>query len=87
MIIEYAERVWRGESDDSVVDAGLQGKGVQPIVEGFGNVTAFETEGELVLFDTGSAFSAAKLHEDVRSTSGSSRPPDSAGPPTTAIPK
>ncbi|MGW6505656.1 alkyl sulfatase dimerization domain-containing protein [Nonomuraea angiospora] len=72
MIIEYAERVWRGESDDSVVDAGLQGKGVQPIADGlgwwpgFGNVTAFETEGELVLFDTGSAFSAAKLHEDVR---------------------
>ncbi|MEU6786528.1 alkyl sulfatase dimerization domain-containing protein [Nonomuraea angiospora] len=72
MIIEYAERVWRGESDDSVVDAGLQGKGVQPIAEGlgwwpgFGNVTAFETEGELVLFDTSSAFSAAKLHEDVR---------------------
>ncbi|MER6005644.1 alkyl sulfatase dimerization domain-containing protein [Nonomuraea angiospora] len=72
MIIEYAERVWRGESDDSVVDAGLQGKGVQPIADGvgwwpgFGNVTAFETEGELVLFDTSSAFSAAKLHEDVR---------------------
>ncbi|MBB5782667.1 hypothetical protein HD596_009423 [Nonomuraea jabiensis] len=57
MITEYAERVWRGESDDSVVDAGLQSKGVQPIAEGvgwwpgFGNVTAFETEGELVLFD------------------------------------
>ncbi|MET9245483.1 alkyl sulfatase dimerization domain-containing protein [Nonomuraea sp. NPDC003709] len=72
MIIEYAERVWRGESDDSVVDAGLQGKGVQPIADGvgwwpgFGNATAFETEGELVLFDTSSAFSAAKLHEDVR---------------------
>ncbi|WP_431929071.1 alkyl sulfatase dimerization domain-containing protein [Nonomuraea jabiensis] len=65
--------MWRGESDDSVVDAGLQGKGVQPIAEGvgwwpgFGNVTAFETEGELVLFDTGSAFLAAKLYEDVRS--------------------
>ncbi|MFI6737713.1 alkyl sulfatase dimerization domain-containing protein [Nonomuraea sp. NPDC050451] len=72
MIIEYAERVWRGESDDSVVDAGMQGKGIQPIADGlgwwpgFGNVTAFETEGELVLFDTGSTFSAAKLHEDVR---------------------
>ncbi|MGW0203482.1 alkyl sulfatase dimerization domain-containing protein [Nonomuraea sp. NPDC003201] len=54
------------------MDAGLQGKGVQPIADGvgwwpgFGNVTAFETEGELVLFDTSSAFSAAKLHEDVR---------------------
>ena len=72
MIIEYAERVWRGESDDSVVDAGMQGKGVQPITEGlawwpgFGNVIAFETEGELLLFDTGSEFSAAKLHDDVR---------------------
>ncbi|WP_219468672.1 alkyl sulfatase dimerization domain-containing protein, partial [Nonomuraea rhizosphaerae] len=72
MITEYADRVWRGEADDSVVDAGMQDKGVQPITDGlawwpgFGNVTAFETEGELVLFDTGSSFSAARLHADVR---------------------
>ncbi|SEG93061.1 Metallo-beta-lactamase superfamily protein [Nonomuraea solani] len=72
MIVEYADRVWHGESDDSIVDTGLEGKGVHPIAEGlgwwpgFGNVIAFETGGELVLFDTSSPFSAARLHEDVR---------------------
>ncbi|MFG1706340.1 alkyl sulfatase dimerization domain-containing protein [Nonomuraea sp. M3C6] len=72
MIVEYAERVWRGESDDSIVDAGMEGKGVQTVTDGlgwwsgFGNVIAFETEGELVLFDTSSPFSASQLHEDVR---------------------
>ncbi|PZG13994.1 alkyl sulfatase dimerization domain-containing protein [Nonomuraea aridisoli] len=72
MIVEYADRVWRGESDDSIVDAGTSGKGVHTIADGvgwwpgFGNVITFETEGELVLFDTSSPFSAAQLHEDVR---------------------
>ncbi|UBU11736.1 alkyl sulfatase dimerization domain-containing protein [Nonomuraea gerenzanensis] len=72
MIVEYADQVWRGEADDSIVDSGMTGKGVLTIADGvgwwsgFGNVVAFETEGELVLFDTSSPFSAAKLHEDVR---------------------
>ncbi|TDC98539.1 MBL fold metallo-hydrolase [Nonomuraea deserti] len=72
MIVEYADRVWRGESDDSIVDAGLAGTGVQTVADGlgwwpgFGNVIAFETEGELVLFDTGNPYTAARLHEDVR---------------------
>ncbi|MFB4267374.1 alkyl sulfatase dimerization domain-containing protein [Nonomuraea sp. GTA35] len=72
MIEEYADRVWQGEADDSIVDAGMTGKGVLTVTEGvgwwpgFGNVIAFETGGELVLFDTSSPFSAARLHEDVR---------------------
>ncbi|WP_080045709.1 alkyl sulfatase dimerization domain-containing protein [[Actinomadura] parvosata] len=72
MIVEYAEQVWQGESDDSIVDAGMEGKGVLTVTEGvgwwpgFGNVITFETGGELVLFDTSSPFSAARLHEDVR---------------------
>ncbi|MEV4169949.1 alkyl sulfatase dimerization domain-containing protein [Nonomuraea sp. NPDC049709] len=72
MIVEYADRVWHGESDDSIVDAGMQGEGVLTIADGlgwwsgFGNVITFETDGELVLFDTSSPFSAARLHEDVR---------------------
>ncbi|MCK2212542.1 MBL fold metallo-hydrolase [Actinomadura sp. ATCC 31491] len=75
MIEEYADRVWRGESDDSIVDAGLAGSGVHPIADGlgwwqgFGNVICLATEGELILFDTSSPLSAAKLHEDVRSWS------------------
>ncbi|AQZ69323.1 alkyl sulfatase [[Actinomadura] parvosata subsp. kistnae] len=70
--MEYAEQVWQGESDDSIVDAGMEGKGVLTVTEGvgwwpgFGNVITFETGGELVLFDTSSPFSAARLHEDVR---------------------
>ncbi|MCF6470337.1 MBL fold metallo-hydrolase [Nonomuraea sp. MG754425] len=72
MIEEYADRVWRGEADDDIVEAGMAGQGVQPIAggvgwwPGFGNVITFETGGELVLFDTSSPFSAAQLHEDVR---------------------
>jgi alkyl sulfatase BDS1-like metallo-beta-lactamase superfamily hydrolase len=72
MIEEYADQVWQGEADDSIVDAGMTGKGVLTVTEGvgwwsgFGNVIAFETGGELVLFDTSSPFSAARLHEDVR---------------------
>lgn len=72
MIAEYAERVWRGEADDSIVDPGMQGRGVLTVAggvgwwPGFGNVIAFETEGELALFDTSSPFSAKRLHEDVR---------------------
>ncbi|MFF0774935.1 alkyl sulfatase dimerization domain-containing protein [Nonomuraea wenchangensis] len=75
MIEEYADRVWRGESDDSIVDAGLAGGGVHPIADGvgwwqgFGNAVAFASEGELALFDTGSPFSAGRLHEDVRAWS------------------
>lgn len=75
MIFEYADRVWRGEMADSIVDNGMDGQGVQTIADGlgwwpgFGNVITFETEGELVLFDTSSPFSAGKLHEDVRAWS------------------
>ncbi|MBB6546745.1 alkyl sulfatase dimerization domain-containing protein [Nonomuraea rubra] len=72
MIEEYADQVWQGEADDSIVDAGMTGKGVLTVAEGvgwwsgFGNVITFETGGELLLFDTSSPFSAARLHEDVR---------------------
>ncbi|WP_336206172.1 alkyl sulfatase dimerization domain-containing protein [Nonomuraea sp. LPB2021202275-12-8] len=72
MIEEYADRVWRGETDDSIVDMGMAGGGVVTISEGlgwwsgFGNVITFETAGELALFDTSSPFSAAQLHQDVR---------------------
>ncbi|MFI6323552.1 alkyl sulfatase dimerization domain-containing protein [Nonomuraea sp. NPDC050556] len=75
MIEEYADRVWRGEMADSIVDNGMDGKGVQTIAgglgwwPGFGNVITFETEGELLLFDTSSPFSTAKLYEDVRAWS------------------
>ncbi|WP_327090068.1 MBL fold metallo-hydrolase [Nonomuraea sp. NBC_01738] len=76
MIEQYADRVWQGDSDDSIVDTGMDGKGVQTVADGlgwwpgFGNVITFETEGELILFDTSSPFSAPALHADVRAWSG-----------------
>jgi alkyl sulfatase BDS1-like metallo-beta-lactamase superfamily hydrolase len=72
MLEDYADRVWRGEDGDSIVDAGWSGKGVVTVTDGvgwwpgFGNVVTFETEGELVLWDTSSPISASQLHQDVR---------------------
>ncbi|GAA4520876.1 alkyl sulfatase dimerization domain-containing protein [Nonomuraea ferruginea] len=72
MMEEYADRVWRGETGDSIADPGLSGRGVMTVADGlgwwpgFGNVIAFETEGHLALWDTSSPFSAGKLYEDVR---------------------
>ncbi|MEU8246025.1 alkyl sulfatase dimerization domain-containing protein [Nonomuraea sp. NPDC048916] len=75
MIEEYADRVWSGEADDSIVDMGLFGKGVQTITDGlgwwagFGNVIAFDSGGELALFDTSAPFMSERLHTDVRAWS------------------
>jgi alkyl sulfatase BDS1-like metallo-beta-lactamase superfamily hydrolase len=76
MIVEYAERAWRGEPEDSIAAPRVEGKGaVLPIADGlgwwqgFGNVITFESEGETILFDTSSPWAAGRLREDVRAWS------------------
>ncbi|MFV2212968.1 alkyl sulfatase dimerization domain-containing protein [Actinomadura sp. LOL_016] len=71
-IREYADKVWSGESDDSIANTGMGGKGVIDIADGlgwkpgFGNVIAFRTRGELILFDTGNKAYAWKTHARIR---------------------
>ncbi|MBD2898456.1 putative alkyl/aryl-sulfatase YjcS [Actinomadura sp. RB99] len=71
-IKDYADRVWRGAADDSIVHTGMGGSGVIEIADGlgwqpgFGNVIAFRGRGELMLFDTGNQMTAARLHDRVR---------------------
>ncbi|WP_051299989.1 alkyl sulfatase dimerization domain-containing protein [Actinomadura rifamycini] len=71
-IREYADKVWSGESDDSIANTGMGGKGVIDIADGlgwkpgFGNVIAFRTRGELILFDTGNEAYAGKMHARIR---------------------
>ncbi|MBE1537519.1 alkyl sulfatase dimerization domain-containing protein [Actinomadura algeriensis] len=71
-IREYADKVWTGESDDSIAHTGMGGKGVIDVADGlgwkpgFGNVIAFRTRGELILFDTGNKAFAGKAHAGVR---------------------
>lgn len=68
----YADKVWNGASDDSIAHTGRGGDGVVEIADGvgwkagFGNVVAFRAGGELILFDTGSAHVADRMHAAVR---------------------
>jgi alkyl sulfatase BDS1-like metallo-beta-lactamase superfamily hydrolase len=71
-LTDYADRVWQGAVDDSIVRAGLAGSGVVEVVDGvgwypgFGNVVVFRTGGEVILFDTGNPLGAGHLHQAVR---------------------
>ncbi|MCZ7461365.1 alkyl sulfatase dimerization domain-containing protein [Streptomyces sp. WMMC940] len=71
-VTEYADRVWNGEIDDSIVSTPKSGAGVIDVVDGvgwrpgFGNVFAFRAAGELLLFDTGNPYDASGLHQDLR---------------------
>ena len=81
-ILDLADRMWRGEvstSDYHPVShlGGLAdlGDGVA-FVPAFANVTAFSTGDGLVLVDTGSAFVASQIHEELRRWTG----PAGSGP-------
>ncbi len=71
-LIELADRLWRGEARTAehhpVVFSGdlvEVGDGVA-FLPTFGNCSAFTTEDGLFMVDTGSAFTAAKMHAEVR---------------------
>ncbi|WP_432198403.1 alkyl sulfatase dimerization domain-containing protein [Streptomyces sp. bgisy027] len=82
-VTEYADRVWNGAVDDSIISTPQSGQGVIDVAEGvgwrpgFGNVIAFRSAEELILFDTGNPYDAHALHDDLRRWS--------AAPVTTAI--
>jgi len=71
-IKDYADKVWLGEADDSIVHTGMGGSGVVELADGlgwqpgFGNIIGFRTAGELILFDTGNPHTAAMMHQNVR---------------------
>ena len=74
-IVERAERLWRGEDPDQKSNPlGAVGR-IEEITSGvaflpsFGNCTAFDTNDGLVMVDTGSIFTAPKVHEEIRSWS------------------
>ncbi|MGW1171878.1 alkyl sulfatase dimerization domain-containing protein [Streptomyces sp. NPDC002550] len=74
-LTDYADQVWQGAVDDSIVRAGQAGSGVIEVVDGvgwypgFGNVITFRTNGEVILFDTGNPLAAGGLHRAVRAWS------------------
>jgi glyoxylase-like metal-dependent hydrolase (beta-lactamase superfamily II) len=75
-ILDLADRLWRGEVTSSEYHPVTHRPGLAEIRDGvaflpsFANVSAFETEDGLVLVDTGSAFVAAAVHEELRRWSG-----------------
>jgi glyoxylase-like metal-dependent hydrolase (beta-lactamase superfamily II) len=71
-ILGLADRLWRGEVTTSEFHPVRHMGGLAEICDGvafvpaFANVTAVATEDGLVLVDTGSAFAARAIHEDLR---------------------
>jgi glyoxylase-like metal-dependent hydrolase (beta-lactamase superfamily II) len=71
-ILALADRLWRGEAQTSEFHPVGHVGGVVEICDGvafapaFANVTAVATGDGLVLVDTGSAFAAGAIHEDLR---------------------
>lgn len=75
-ILDYADKVWRQESDALAYHNGdLQADGLHRITEGvhmwpaFGNVYIFETDDGLLMFDAGSANTAQALYDATRKLS------------------
>ncbi|MER6472869.1 alkyl sulfatase dimerization domain-containing protein [Streptomyces collinus] len=74
-LTDYADQVWHGAVDDSIVHAGRPGSGVIEVVDGvgwypgFGNVVVLRTADEVILFDTGNPLAAGELHQAVRAWS------------------
>ncbi|MGB6455381.1 MAG: alkyl sulfatase dimerization domain-containing protein, partial [Streptosporangiaceae bacterium] len=71
-ILALADRLWRGEAHTSQFHPVGHLGGLAEICEGlaflpaFANVTAIATADGLVLIDTGSAFAAKSIHDDLR---------------------
>jgi glyoxylase-like metal-dependent hydrolase (beta-lactamase superfamily II) len=71
-ILDLADRLWRGEITSSEYHPVTHRRGLAEIRDGvaflpsFANVSAFATGDGLVLVDTGSAFVAAAVHEELR---------------------
>lgn len=72
-LLEYADRVWRGEASTKVYHSGeLRREGLREIADGvwmwpaFGNVYLFPTDDGLFCYDTGEKRTAADLHAAVR---------------------
>ncbi|PRZ43971.1 metallo-beta-lactamase superfamily protein [Antricoccus suffuscus] len=75
-ILEYADKVWRQESDAMAYHNGdLREHGLHAITDGvhmwpaFGNVYVFETDDGLLMFDAGSADTARALFDATRKLS------------------
>lgn len=74
-IVELADRLWRGEEPSHKSSPLGQGGHLAEITEGvaflpnFGNCSVFDTDDGLVMVDTGSIFTAKKVHEEIRSWS------------------
>jgi len=73
MLLDYAERMWRGEigMDGVLADPSVWGTAHEladgvAVVTGFSNVIAFRTGDGLLLFDTGGEFAATATHRAVR---------------------
>src|SRR5690606_13875757 len=70
--LELADRLWRGEAsvtEHHPVSGHLGLEEVAPgtaFVASFGNISAFATDGRLVLVDTGTHVLAATNHADIR---------------------
>ncbi|MBO3746666.1 MBL fold metallo-hydrolase [Streptosporangiaceae bacterium NEAU-GS5] len=76
MILEFADKVWRGAvKADEVPLADLRAAGLQEVAEGvamwpaFGNVYVIRGENGLALFDTGNAIDAPAMYAAVRAWS------------------
>jgi glyoxylase-like metal-dependent hydrolase (beta-lactamase superfamily II) len=71
-ILDLADRLWRGEAQTSEFHPVGHLGGLVEICDGvafapaFANVTAIATGDGLVLIDTGSAFAARAIHDDLR---------------------
>src|SRR5262245_59888054 len=75
-VLEFADRLWRGEVGPSDYHPVSHLGGLAEIcdvvafVPSFANVSAFATPDGLVLVDTGSSFAAAAVHGELRRRSG-----------------
>jgi alkyl sulfatase BDS1-like metallo-beta-lactamase superfamily hydrolase len=71
-IVELADRLWRGEASVKDHHPIIFGGELAEITDGvaflptFGNCSAFSTDDGLFMVDTGSAFTAPKMHEELR---------------------
>jgi alkyl sulfatase BDS1-like metallo-beta-lactamase superfamily hydrolase len=72
-IVELADRLWRGEDPTQHRQPLGPTLHLAEITDGvaflpnFGNCSAFDTEDGVVMVDTGSIITAAKVHEEIRS--------------------
>lgn len=71
-LLDLADRLWRGEASTASHHPVVYSGELCEVADGvaflptFGNCTAFTTDDGLFMVDTGSAFTAAKLHAETR---------------------